>query len=232
MALHSKDLMRPPTIRPRARAFSLAELVVVIAVIVVLTTLVVPAVSNFGRSTGLVAGGNMVANLAAYARQLAITKSTLTALILLGAQGTEDDYRAFTVIEYDAVRGWSQATTWQKLPVGIMVDRTGEDNSKDMENGTFLKFSPTSFLPAASQPQPAVPPVLYQGLQVKRFAGRIFTASGSLLNPEAPAQLRLVEGFIQGGRTILTRPGAEGAPANYYAIALLGATGIARVERP
>jgi hypothetical protein len=112
------------------------------------------------------------------------------------------------------------------------VDRAGEYDTSDPENGTFLKFSPTSFLASASQPQPAVPPARFQGVQVKRFAGRIFTASGSLLNPEAPAQLRLVEGFLQGSRTIYTRPGKDGAPANYYAIALLGATGIARVDRP
>lgn len=224
--------MAPPATVHRLHAFSLAELIVVIAVIVVLTTLVVPAVSNFGRSTSLVTGGNMVANLAAYARQVAITKSTLTALILLGAQGTEDDYRAFTVLEYSALTGWSQATAWQMLPTGIVVDRTGESDPSDAENGTFLKNSPTSFLAAAAQAQPLVPPARYQGVQVKRYAGRIFTASGALLNPEAPAQLRLVEGFIQGGRVIPTRPGSKGAPANYYSIALLGATGMARVERP
>jgi competence protein ComGC len=224
--------MCPPATARKLRAFSLGELLVVIAVIVVLTTLVVPAVSNFGRATSLVTGGNMVTNLAAYARQIAITKSTLTALILLGAQGTEDDYRTFTVLEYNATSGWSQATAWQKLPAGIVVDRTGETASADVENGTFLKNSPTSFLAAPGQAQPPTPPVRYQGVQVKRYAGRIFTASGALLNPEAPAQLRLVEGVIQDERTTYTRPGANGAPANYYSVALLGATGMARVDRP
>lgn len=202
------------------------------AVVVILTTLVIPAVSNFGRATNLVTGGNMVMNLAAYARQIAITKGTLTALVLLGAQGTADDYRAFTVLEYHAVTGWSQATEWKKLPVGIVVDRSGESDRKDIENGTFLKDSPTSFLAAAAQPQPPVPPVRYEGVQVKKFAGRIFTASGSLLNPGAPAQFRLVEGFIQNGRTIYTRSAGKNAPANYYSIALLGATGLARVDHP
>jgi prepilin-type N-terminal cleavage/methylation domain-containing protein len=227
------DMVPPTPAKNRyRRAFSLTELLVVISVIVILMALVVPAVSNFGKATNLVTSGNMVANLAGYARQLAITKSTLTALILLGAQGTEDDYRAFTILEYNATTGWSQATAWQKLPVGIVVDRTGENAISDIENGTFLKNSPTSFLPAASQKEPPVPPVRYENKQVTRFAGRIFTASGSLLNPEAPAELRLVEGFIQGGRVIPTRPGAKGAFVNYYSIALLGATGIARVEHP
>ena len=80
--------MRPPAIIRSLRAFSLSELIVVMAVVVILTTLVIPAVSNFGRATNLVTGGNMVMNLAAYARQIAITKGTITALVLLGAQGT------------------------------------------------------------------------------------------------------------------------------------------------
>ncbi len=224
--------MCPPAIIRTLRAFSLSELIVVMAVVVILTALVIPAVSNFGRSTNLVTGGNMVMNLAAYARQIAITKGTLTALVLLGAQGTADDYRAFTVLEYHPVTGWSQATEWKKLPVGIVVDRSGETDKKDIENGTFLKDSPTSFLAATAQPQPLVPPVRYEGVQVKKFAGRIFTASGALLNPGAPAQFRLVEGFIQNGQTIYTRPAVKNTPANHYSIALLGATGLARVDRP
>lgn len=224
--------MRPPASAYRRSAFSLVELLAVIVVIGIVMTLAVSAVGQFGRSTGLVTGGNLVANLAAFARQNSMTKSTLTALVLLGEHGSEDDYRTLTVLEYRRTEGWAQVTPWQKLPTGVVVDRFGESDAKDPDNGTFLKY-PTAF-PFLTGPYPTQKnaPVFHEGKQVTKYAARIFTASGSLQNPQTPAQLRLVEGQTEGGQMRYTRPGAGGRAANYYDIALIGATGLARVDRP
>ena len=61
---------------------------------------------------------------------------------------------------------------------------------------------------------------------------RIFTPTGSLQNAEQGAQIRLIEGYLAGGKVVRTRPGAAGASANYYDITIVGATGIPQASRP
>ena len=130
----------------RRRAFSLIELIVVIAVLVSLLALVVPAVSGFGRSSALTRGGNLVTNLASLARQEAMTRNTMTALVLLRDQGSDADYRAFTVATYEPGLGWRQTTAWETLPTGVVVDRNIE-SSTDSELGSFVRKSPQSTSP-------------------------------------------------------------------------------------
>ena len=44
--------------------------------------------------------------------------------------------------------------------------------------------------------------------------------------------IRVIEGFAQGGAVVRTHPGAGGTAANYYEIAIIGATGTTKVSRP
>jgi hypothetical protein len=172
----------------------------------------------------------MVTHLTALARQTAISKSTLTALVMLADQGTPADFRAFTVLEYTAGQGWSQISKWEILPEGIVVDR---NNFKEC---TFLENSPRSFPFLNGPPSQDNPPVFYKDVQVQEpqgYAARIFLPHGGLQNPEWPAQIRLVEGFIEGGQVVYTRRGdGPGQTANFYDVAIIGATGIAKVSRP
>ncbi len=216
----------PPT---RNRAFSLVELLVVVAIIVLVTVLVVPAVTGLGRSTALVSGGNTVTNLANLARQTAVTKNTLTALVLLGKQGTATDCRALIVLEYAAgAGGWLPATQWQTLPEGIVVD------IDDPANCTFYESSPPAFPFLTGPPAQKNPPVTFGGTQVSpsAYASRIYLPNGGLQNPEKRAQIRVIEGFAQGGQIVRTRPGVAGQAANYYDIAIIGATGTTKISRP
>jgi prepilin-type N-terminal cleavage/methylation domain-containing protein len=214
--------------RPRPRhGFSLIELLAVIAIMTIVATFVVPAMGGFGRSAGLTVGGNQVVNLANYARQQAISKNTLTALVLLGNQGMEEDYRALTVLEYEAGFGWQQIMEWTVLPTGIVVDFS------DPTNCTFLADSPQPFPFLTGPPAQQNPPVSHRGRDVAGYAARIFLPSGALLNSERPAQIRLVEGTTQGPQLIYTHPHAsQPGPANFYDIAILGPTGLPKVSRP
>jgi hypothetical protein len=205
-------------------------MLIVIAVIVILTALVVPAATSLGRANGLTTGGNSVTNLVSYARQLAVSKNTMTALVILANQGSQDDFRAITVLEYDPVVGWSQATEWRKLPSGIIFD-------PDPQESSFLNNSPRfPFLATTNQQNPPVSYPLGPGSSAQPirdpggYAARIFLPSGGLQNSEAPAQLRLVEGFMENGRVTRTRRGNTGS-ANFYDIAIIGATGIAKINR-
>ena len=119
--------------------FSLVEMLLVLMIMGILLGLVVPAVNGIGRSSSLSTGGNTVVDLVNYAREEAMTKNTMTALVVLGRQGSDNDYRALTILEFDRVAGWSQITPWEILPVGIVID------SNDPANCSFLDHSPEPF---------------------------------------------------------------------------------------
>ncbi len=221
-------MVAAPTHDRAARAFTLVEMLAVTLIISTLLALIVPVLNSFSRTNSLVGGGDMVTNMIALARQTATSKNTMTALVLLGKQGSADaDYRAFTVLQYNvAQQTWVQNTPWALLPTGIIVD------CSDTTNCTFLQNSPTAFPDLASGQ--TTPPVLYQQKNVTSFAARIFLPNGGLSNAQYPAQIRLVEGsLLQGTQITYTHPvPSTSAPANYYDIAVLGATGQTKVGRP
>ena len=220
--------MRPSPRLP-IRGLSLVELLSVMAVLVIVMGFIVPAVTGMARATALVSGGNMVTNLASLARQTAVSKNTMSALVLLGNQGTPEDYRAWTVLEYAAGGGgWLPVTGWQKMPDGIVVDFA------DATNCTFCEAQPTPFPFLTGPPARQNPPVDYFGKQVgpTAYAVRIYLPNGGLQNPEKPAQIRVIEGYAQGGQIVRTHPGTAGLAANYYDVAIIGASGVTKVSRP
>lgn len=206
------------------RAFTLIELLMVVAIVATLLGLMLPAALGIASSSRLTNAGNQVHNLASLARQRAATNNTLTALILLGAQGATDDYRAFAVAEFQSGRGWVPVTGWEPLPEGIIVA------ASNLTECTFLLNSPNPF-PFHSSPNL---PLLHQDRPVSgsAYAARIFLPSGRLLDSETPSQLRLVEGFLQNGAVIYRQTDDAGQPANYYDITILGATGMTKTSRP
>ena len=211
-----------------ARAFTLVEMLAVMFIASILLALVVPALNSFSRTNSLVSGGDMVTNMIALARQTATSKNTMTALVLLGNQGSAGaDYRAFTVLQYNVdQQTWVQNTPWASLPTGIIVD------CSDATDCTFLQNSPVVF-PDLASGQPT-PPVYYQQKNVTSFAARIFLPNGGLLNAQEPAQIRLVEGsLLQSSQIAYTHPAPNShVPSNYYDIAVLGVTGQTKVARP
>lgn len=209
-------------------AFSLIELLAVIAVISIIMGIVVPALSGMGRGTALVTAGNMVNNMAGLARQHAMSRNTLTALVLLANQGTDFDCRALAVMEYKPGIGWSQIGGWETLPMGIAVD------AGDTQECSFLLRSPNPF-PFLSATNQDNPPILFQSLPIRSpegYAARIFTPGGGLQNPGDPAQIRLVEGRVEGGIIRYTHRNDAGKPANFFDIAIVGATGATKISRP
>ena len=208
-------------------AFSLVELLAVIAIIGIVMGIALPALS-IGRGTSLRTAGTTITNLAGLARQHAMSRNTLTALVLLANQGTEFDYRAFAMAEYKAGIGWSQIGKWEMLPIGICVD------AGDTQECSFLLRSPSPF-PFLTGTTQDNPPVLFQGAKIRNpegYAARIFTPSGGLQNAGAPAQIRIVEGDTQGGVMRYSNRNSAGKPANYFDIAIIGATGATKISRP
>jgi prepilin-type N-terminal cleavage/methylation domain-containing protein len=207
-------------------AFSLLELLTVMAVLGIAAALIAPAAANFGRAQALRNAGNLVADLAAAARQQAMARSTLTALVLLANQGTPNDYRALAIAEYDATgRVWQQTSRWEILPTGVMVDRNDAFASSFLQNSP----QPLPFAAAGSVP------ITFQGAAIAfpgGYAARVFTPRGALSNPDFPAQIRLVEAVTSGSSLVYTRPGASGKPVNFYDVSIVPTTGLTKINQP
>lgn len=201
------------------RAFSILELLTVIALIAILTTLVAPSFSNLGRANLLSTSGNKVVNLINYAGQNSLAKNAMTALIAL-APDSGKNYTVFTLMEYAPNSGeWKQLSGWETLRDGIVVDQ--------------INFSDYSSQDPATKPQPDLPAIKYQGRTYSDYKYLVFLPNRSLLQ-NTSAQIRFAEGSFAPGAEAPTysRRGSDGSPANYYAVTVLGATGRPKIDRP
>jgi prepilin-type N-terminal cleavage/methylation domain-containing protein len=211
-----KIASRTPRRRAR-RAFSLIELLTVIAMMALLTTLVAPAFNNLGKSSLLSAEGNRIVNLVNYAGQNSTSRNAMTALVMADPQAGSA-YRVFALFEcLPEATEWKQVTSWETLKEGIVLDPN-----------TLATLTDSS-----SQPQPALPSMRYRGGAVGSYKYVIFLPNRSLLQ-NTSAQLSLAEGTFPSGASSpkFTRPATDGTPANYYRVTVLGATGRPKIDRP
>lgn len=189
-----------------------------------LLALTVPMTAGMIGASRLTTGGHKVAGLVSSARQTAMSKNTMTALVLLAHQNSDEDGRAFTILEYDPGEGWVQSQPWEVLPDGVVVDLS---NSADC---TFMANSPSLF-PFVSNGQPN-PPVQHRGSPVQPpdgYAARLFLPGGGLANAEVPARIRLVEGSVAQGTVVYA---GGGTVSNYCDITIIGDTGQIKIDRP
>ncbi len=201
-----------------SKAFTLIELLTVIAVMAVLTSLLAPAFNSIGRSSQLSAEGNKVVNLVNLAGQNSMAKNAMTALVAIPTdQSASSAYRAFALFEYvPEASDWKQISGWETLKEGVVVDPAS--------------FTFTSY--PASKPQPDLPAIKYGGRTISSYKYVVFLPNRSLLQ-NSSAQLKLAEGLFAGGASTptYTRKGSDGSPANYYNVTVLGTTGRPKIDR-
>jgi prepilin-type N-terminal cleavage/methylation domain-containing protein len=218
----------PP--RPRLtadrRAYSLIELLAVMAIISALAGLTVGSLSPV-KANALTAGGNQIADLLTSARQNSLSRHAFTAVIIK----TTEEARYSAVCLFEVTRNdngtfsdWKLAAPWRLLPQGIRFDprsMTGPANFLDM-----------SSLPSTPLALPS--PIQFRGRPVTLGTGaayQIFAPDGTLTKA-SPVRLRLVEaGEDPGASLIYTGQQSGGQPLNYYDIVVIGETGQAKVER-
>ncbi len=213
------------------RGFSFVELLIVLTIMGLLASLSMLALKPLTSSQNLTSAGDKFAGLLAFAREEAIAKNTLTALVLITSpsQGSAA-YRTFSVWEValpvaggaPTSANWYQATKWQELPSGTVLDSSYPD---------FL--TPITVTPAL----PAT--ISYLGTPLSTVSSscavQYFLPSGRLdWSSSGNCTIQLVEGYYNGSSTVYTHyvQSTPSQSADYIQYVLSPATGEAKVVRP
>lgn len=183
----------------RIRAFSLVELLVVVAVLSLLMGLSAPGLF---RSAGITNAGNQIVDLTALARQMAVSRNVLTALVF--AQPIPDvKGRAVGLLEYGPDREWKSVGGWTILPESVYATNS------------------------SGHPLPAVtgtPRITFRGNDVTLDNTLVFYPDGRMRQSSTPtATVRVVAS---------TDAAAADSASNYYDIVLNRDNSGCQVIRP
>gem|GEM_PF-845642 len=208
-------------------AFTLLELLVVMAIMGIIVMLMIPSLKSIGGGTSLTGEGNRIASLIIQARQNAMSKNALTALVVITDPGLAANLSAASLWESTprsdgtspTPADWKQISKWEVLRKGVV----------------FVPPTGTQMDPPAVVTNPPFPVLNQAGkaLAADGFVCKIFLPAGGLLAGK-PGLINLAEGFIAPGDTAptYTNKKADGTPANLYTITIIAATGHLVVERP
>ena len=205
--------MRRPS---RLHAFSLVELLVVVAILGVLLSLGVTSLQGYQGSRKVAASGSRLMGLFEGARENAIIKRQPTAIVML--LKSDNARRVFSALEYDPAGTWKQVSRWEVFPEGVMVD-SAQGRSE----------LPVAFSAAASPTvTPGLPTLNFRGTNFAPrtdYAYLIFMPDGSLYQ-SSNCSITLVEGDAPDG---VVRKKGEGL--TFFEILVNDVTGRVQASR-
>lgn len=179
------------------------------------------SLGNSGKAALLETSGSRLAGILSLARQQAISRNAISAVVLSTDSSAKGGLRALTVYEIvprangaePSSADWKQVHPWEVLPDGVLIDGS-------------------TFESASNAPYPPLPEIHFRGQKVDLYRYLLFSPDGSLLQGE-PARIRVAEGLLPDGAVnpVYTRPGDGGQPANVYEISVL-ITGLTKIDRP
>ncbi len=192
--------------RSRRYGFSLIEITITLGICALLLAFTLPSLGLLNGSR-LSASGNLVVDLANQARQVAIAKNSMVALVLATKIQGDDisAYRAFGLVEksIDSTE-WKLISPWQFIPDQLVVDRDASVDFINPTQGTELG------------------PFSIRGHLVEEYSYQVFLPDGSLKCSSGvpPPSIRLVNSFSKGTKA-----------RDYYDITFNVHTGIPIVDR-
>lgn len=113
---------------PRKSAFSLVEILVVLAIVALILTISAPALISSFRGAAVNQAGNVLFDLASQARQMAVAKNTSVALVITTDKPPGRGQAAAVVVFDRTSSTWDRVGAWQDLPshVDVKCDEPGE----------------------------------------------------------------------------------------------------------
>lgn len=189
----------------RSRGFTLVELLTVTCILAILASLAVPALISSWRSSALTAAGNTLADVAALARQNALNRGTVVALVI-SDRITTSTSQGVTLLEFDPLTSrWKQSHQWIRLPDVIQVI----DQSPD-------KISASEISPVNLQ---------FNGTTLQNYTALVFYPDGRMENSSITRTLSL--------RFINADSGSQSESLiNYYDICFNSASSAFQIRRP
>jgi prepilin-type N-terminal cleavage/methylation domain-containing protein len=196
---------------PTDVGFTLLELMVVLAILVLIAGFAVPALTTLSGSSGLTSGGRIVANLLTVARSEAINRRT-SIRFEVATNWPPDSTQAYRKIALVQSPN-TQITGWQTLPTGIAI------NSSSSVGKYFFSIAQ------------AQNPKLTLGGQQITTSYLEFTPNGAPnVDPaSAPVTFLVVPAYI-GNKSPTQIVGVAGV--DYYAVDVDALVGKTQVRRP
>lgn len=211
-----------PKVARTSRAFSLIELLTVIAIFALLGSLLVPALGTGGGRL-LATEGARLSSLFDFARQNAQTKNAVTALVMINDPASVGNLRAFSIWELSrpadgslpSPADWRQVNRWEAFPNGVVVN-------------------PNALGPVIPQSDLSVPlptsSLRFGGQPVSDVRSWIFLPGGQVLGGNQ--KISLAEGTVgpQNGDVQLKRMDGQQSQ-NRFDLVLIGASGRIKLDR-
>lgn len=182
MKTHLQEFKKPFS----AKGFTLFELVTVMAILSVLITMAVPSIHSIADGRNISNAVDITCNLAATARQQALTKGSAIALILSPqpATGSTDAHQSLLLLE-GAQNGsgtvvWKTSSPWIKLPNAVILTPYVRNNVP-----TFYSSGSSSAM--GSNPLSST----VNGINLSTCTYVVFLPDGTVLSPQGGPDISL-----------------------------------------
>lgn len=226
-------------LRPHgSRAFTLVELLAVVAIIAVVTGFSVPAMQTLNGGGNLSQSANKFADLLGLARSEAIARHTVVRFaVARDWQGKPDNnLRKYSLWAWDVeVQRFLQIGDWQDLPAGITLDPTNADYLKSSKYWQQDKASLRGDLVLSEDFQPSAEFIDGPGGERVTMRYVEFLPSGTVRLPGGEKRNAIFVATLgqpNEDGTDLRYTQASGTPNNWAQINVDLLTGRARIYQP